>query len=867
MDLDALFAPQHQRLIKFVSPLRGHETLLLDAFTGHEGLSRLFSYELELISRHALIELKSLTGAPAQIQLALADGGVRFIDGYITRFSLEGSDGGLARYHATLSPWLWQLGNRQDSRIFQEQTVEEIICAVFAVYGAIPRFEFRLFAPLKTRSYVTQYFETDLHFVLRLLENEGLFFFFEHTAQGHTLVIMDRSSQLDTLTGHSQIRYHSASVTETADVVTHWSAHRVQQSGRMSAQTFDYKQPQNALPASMQSLNEQGTAPRHEIYEFTLPCSHRHHDEGEALLRNRIEAYEAQGKLFKGASNCRGMQAGYTFELTQHFDHDLGSVEDRQFLLLTVEHSGRNNYGSTELAHYSNRFTCIRRKIPFKPVLTVARPDMAGPLTAIVVGPEGEEVFTDELGRIRVRFHWQRSEDAGDGTARQDTQDTAWLRVAMPSAGAGFGHQFLPRIGQEVMVQYMAGDVDRPVVTAVLYNGTHSTPSFSASPGLPGNKALSGIKTQEHKGRGYNELLLDDTTGAPKARLATTHHATALNLGRLTGPRQNGRAKPLGNGAELRTDAAIALRAAQGLLLTANARHRAEDDQLERAALSELLTQCANLFTALGQTATARGAAAVDPAGIEGLRQALKQWPAPDSQTEGEPVVAITGEAGLISATPGSQAHYAGANHDTTAQDHLHLTSGGATHLHAGKGLSAFAQEDGISAIANRGKVLVQAQEDDLVLNALNNVQVSASQGEVLITAPTIRLVADDGSYIKIGGGIEIGTSGKATIFASDHDCVPAKTDSAGVPVFGRDKASQRAVFHYGGHGEESPALATGHRYQMKLEDGTLLNGVTDSAGATQVVEKALMEKLHVFALREGAEPDTGAKDEGVVIE
>lgn len=402
MDLAALFAPQNRRLIKFVTPLKNQQELLLDAFTGREALSTLFSYELELLSQDAHIELKSLIGSPAQLQIEMADDGLRFIDGCITRFSLDSTDGGLARYSATLSPWLWMLGKRQDSRIFQEQTVEDIIRAVFAAYGALPRFEFRLFKPLKALSYVTQYFESDLDFVLRLLEGDGLFFYFEHTSEGHTLVIMDRSAQLSPLAGQPQIRYHTAPVTESADAITQWSAHRVLQSGRMSGQTFDYKQPNNPLPVSMKSLNEQGDADRHEIYAFTAPCSHRHPDDGEALLRNRIEAYEWQGMLFKGAGNCRVMQPGFTFELTQHFDHDFGSAEDRHFLLLSVEHAGRNNYGCDELADYSNRFTCIRRKIPYKPSLTVARPIMAGPLTAIVVGPDGEDVFTDELGRIKV---------------------------------------------------------------------------------------------------------------------------------------------------------------------------------------------------------------------------------------------------------------------------------------------------------------------------------------------------------------------------------------------------------------------------------------------------------------------------------
>ncbi|WP_339495309.1 type VI secretion system Vgr family protein, partial [Pseudomonas sp. EA_35y_Pfl1_P108] len=321
-----------------------------------------------------------------------------------------------------------------------------------------------------------------------------------------------------------------------------------------------------------------------------------------------------------------------------------------------------------------------------------------------------------------------------------------------PSAGEGFGHQFLPRIGQEVLVTFLAGDIDRPVVTSVLYNGDHSPPRFSNTAGLPGNRTLSGIQTREHKGRGFNELLFDDTPGELRARMATTHHATELNLGKLAMPRTDGKALPRGNGAELRTDAAIALRAAQGMLLTTYARHGAQGSQLDREELLKLLEECGDLFQSLGQTAAARGGQQVDSQGIEALRQSLNQWPAADSNQAGAPIAALAAEAGIISATPRSQVHYAGENHDTTAQDHLQLTSDAVMHLRAGKGISAFAQDEGIKVIANRGKVLMQAQEDDIALNAQKNLQLSAAEGEVVISAPTIRLVADDGSYIKIGG-------------------------------------------------------------------------------------------------------------------
>ncbi|UBM24118.1 type VI secretion system tip protein VgrG [Pseudomonas sp. p1(2021b)] len=847
MDLERVFSPQHRRLIKLTTPLDGEQALLLERFSGNEGLCTLSGFELWLLSQDACIELKSLIGQPAKLEIELVGGGTRYIHGHITAFSLQGSDGGLAYYQAKLQPWLWMLTRRIDSRIFQGQTVETVIGTVLAHYGALARFEFRLYHALEPHSYLTQYRETDLAFVMRLMEQEGLVFYFEHTADGHTLIITDCSQMLGPLAEQPQVRYHSACVTEPTDSITQWHSQRELQPGRMALQTFDYKQPRNRLPIQMDTLNEQGNCGRYEVYEFLGARSHRTVDEGNLLVRNRLEAIEAQAKTFRGSSTCRAMRPGYTFELTGHFDHDREAQAEREFLLLSVVHRGCNNYLTDQPADYHNDFVCIRKKIPYRPPLSVPRPTINGPLSAIVVGPEGEEVFTDELARVQVRFPWQRGDSLPEGTT--------WLRVAMPSAGSGFGHQFVPRIGQEVLVSFMAGDIDRPVVTAALYNVDQVPPRFSKTVGLPGNRALSGIRTQEHKGRGFNELLFDDTSGAVRTRLASTHQATALNLGKLTTPRTDGRAQPRGSGAELRTDAAIALRAAQGMLLTTYARRDATGAQLDRQELLQLLAECGELFRALGQTAAARGGEAVDSQGSDAVRQALAQWPAADSDATGDPLLALAGEAGIASATPRSQLHYAGGNHDTTAQDNLQLTSGGAMRLQAGQGISAFAQDGGISAIANRGKVQVQAQDDDIALDAQKNLRFSAVEGEVVVTAPTIRLVADDGSYIKIGGGIEIGTQGKVTVKASEHDWTGPGTDAAQAPVFSRDPAAQRLLFHYAGHAEDSVRLAASHAYRITLEDGSTVQGRTDASGRTERVERDQMHQAQVAALR-----DNGSK-------
>jgi len=504
MDLAALLSPQNRRLFKFNNLANPEQQLLIESFNGREGLSQAYSFELLLVCEDSGVELKSMMGQLVTIEIELATGSPRYLAGYLTRFASIGSDGGMARYTATLNPWFSMLKNRFDTRIFQGNTVEEVVTQVFALCPAFSRHEFRLTKPQKRYTYITQYRETDFNFVQRLLEEEGMFYYFEHTAEGHTMIICDDSSTLVPLPEQPQIRFHTASVTETADSITQWSGNRQLQSGKIAVQTFDYRQPKNRLPVSMNSLNKQGDVENFEIYDFPGQYTHGTYDEGEALVRLRVEALELKGKSFSGASNCRAMKPGYTFELLQHYDHDQGSAEDRQFLLMGVESEGHNNYLNGHQASYYNTFTCVRKKIPFRPQLSTPRPTIPGPQTAIIVGPPGEEIFTDELGRVKIQFHWDRNGQYND-------HSSCWVRVAQSGASGGFGSIQIPRVGDEVVVVFLDGNPDRPLVMGSLYN-SQNTPPWS----LPANKTQSGFLTRSTKGDGgtANFFRFEDKSGA-----------------------------------------------------------------------------------------------------------------------------------------------------------------------------------------------------------------------------------------------------------------------------------------------------------------------------------------------------------------
>jgi type VI secretion system secreted protein VgrG len=504
MDLAALLSPQNRRLFKFKNLANPEQQLLIESFKGREGLSQAYSFELLLVCEDSGVELKSMMGQLVTIEIELATGSPRYLAGYLTRFASIGSDGGMARYTATLNPWFSMLKNRFDTRIFQGNTVEEVVTQVFALCPAFSRHEFRLTKPQKRYTYITQYRETDFNFVQRLLEEEGMFYYFEHTAEGHTMIICDDSSTLVPLPEQPQIRFHTASVTETADSITQWSGNRQLQSGKIAVQTFDYRQPNNPLPVTMNSLNKQGDVENFEIYDFPGQYTHGTYDEGEALVRLRVEALELKGKSFSGASNCRAMKPGYTFELLQHYDHDQGSAEDRQFLLMGVESEGHNNYLNGHQASYYNTFTCVRKKIPFRPQLSTPRPTIPGPQTAIIVGPPGEEIFTDELGRVKIQFHWDRKGQHND-------HSSCWVRVAQSGASGGFGSIQIPRVGDEVVVVFLDGNPDRPLVMGSLYN-SQNTPPWS----LPANKTQSGFLTRSTKGDGgtANFFRFEDKSGA-----------------------------------------------------------------------------------------------------------------------------------------------------------------------------------------------------------------------------------------------------------------------------------------------------------------------------------------------------------------
>ncbi|WP_260430182.1 type VI secretion system Vgr family protein [Burkholderia cenocepacia] len=515
-DIPGFFGLQSNRLFTIQTPMKGRSDLVLVDFQGTEGLSQNFEFHVRLASQDSNIELKKLIGQPVTITLQLTDAVAsseeRYFHGYVANFSHLDHDGSFTVYSATIVPWLWMLSRSRDIRIFQEENTEAILSKVFREYGKIASFEFRLSKATKNRSYCTQYRETDLEFVERLMQEDGLFFFFEHGKDDHKLIITDNSVAAKPIGGRSPVlQYTKGEALDNLAVITTFQASRQLESTHVGLKTFDYKVPHARRYVSGGTEVDQGDVPSYEVYDYLGEHGFPDSDRGEALTRFRTQALAAHSKIFIGTSTSRRLSPCLYFELDDHYDHGSTQPEDRQFLLTTVTHSGTNNYQAGEgAATYQCSFTCIRKKIPYRPAFTIEQPSIVGPQTAVVVGPEGEEIYTDNLGRVKVQFHWDR-------LGKRDQVSSCWVRVGQPWAGRGFGMIQIPRIGDEVVVIFLDGNPDRPLIISSVYNSANMPPW-----GLPASATQSGILTRSTKTGNVNTanaIRFEDKKGAEEVWL------------------------------------------------------------------------------------------------------------------------------------------------------------------------------------------------------------------------------------------------------------------------------------------------------------------------------------------------------------
>lgn len=882
--------------------------MLVQTWAMRESLNQPWELEITTLASSASLDVHAMLGQRTTLLTTLTDGTKQHArSGIITAATSLGSDGGFASYRLTVQPWLGLLAHVQRSQVWQECSVSEIVDSLFAHYSAHAAWAWSPCAQQHLaqghqcglRSYTVQYRESDLAFLQRLCAHEGLVLRLQTddaAPLGHKLVILADTTQAASCPPDTSsqdgggIRFHRASSQENTDAIQALGGVRRLQAATSSTLVWDYKTHravQANVPTAAAFAGAQ--APRWTSFDTPPDYSFADATDAQRAMTMAQQALEARHKSWLGRSTVRTFTAGTQFRLKGSTLDTLqrlaksnsDSPERDRFVLLEITHAGINNLPKDislpdqakaalpawvpgEVAQqaaasgYGNAFEAIRAHVPWRALLwdgagTLAHPSPTcpGPLTATVVGPNGQdkahgagEIHTDALGRIRIRFDFQvglAAPNAAPGTSNT----SSWVRVAQRwagGAGAAMGWQFIPRVGQEVLVGFLGGAIDRPYVMGALYNGRGETDGTAHStdhqPSAQGNQigsgqlssagghsppwhgvggddasALNGIKTREFGGSGHNQLVFDDCPSQLRVQLATTQHATQLNLGHLIHQADNHRGSVRGEGFELRTDAYGAIRAAQGVHLSTHATQSSEPagDNAPGMALIRQLGTLGQSFHKMARThqtvalacqvgssqpnASALSAQAspqaaglvavsgmVDGASFEAAQSdaaaqntATGQGKVPHSA---QPMVSLNAKAGWA-LTAGADVHLSADDHITLASgQHTDWATGGAYRLHTGQAIGVLAgvvqpgevaAGKGLTMIAAQGKVELQAQSDRLEIAAKEQINIQSESAHIdWAAAKKITLATAGGARVVIAGGnITVECPGTMTVKAS----------------------------------------------------------------------------------------------------
>ena len=518
---------QYNRLMHITTPL-GPDRLLLSAFCGREALSELFRFRLDLLAARPLpVPFEEILGQPAGIHVGLPNGLSRPFHGIISRFVQEQQDDTFTHYRAELVPKPWLLTRRTNSRVFQRRSVPEILQAILQEFD----FSLQLAAEYPRRDYTVQYDETDFDFISRLMEEEGIGYFFRYEDDRHEMVIFDNSRQLADLPGGTPLIYETVTDGIREDTrITSWSKSQEICSSEVVVRDYSFELPEQHLdasrktPSSVQIAQIEHQLPGSEMtmehYEFPGGYARwfdgvdpggadqsddppRTFEQKERIASVRMEEKTAAAFHIEGEGNSLQLSPGLKFTLTRHFD------ADDKYLIRSVEHEARLSSGfrSSDASpglSYSNCFTCLPESVPYRPPRSTPRPAIPGVQTATVVGPDENELFVDKYGRVKVRFHWDRD-------LEENQAGSCWIRVAQVWAGPTWGAFFWPRVGNEVVVTFVDGDPDQPLIVGSVYNAKNMPPVD-----LPDEKMVGGIKSKIFDGdpsTQFNALYFHDSPG------------------------------------------------------------------------------------------------------------------------------------------------------------------------------------------------------------------------------------------------------------------------------------------------------------------------------------------------------------------
>src|SRR6516225_6033565 len=518
---------QLQRLMVLDTPL-APDVLLISSFTASEAMSNLFHYEIDMVaelSKAPGVKAKNLIGKKCTVHLSLNSdyltGPRRHFNGIVSRFTQSYADRRFVHYRAEVVPWLWLMTLSHDCRIFQDLSTLEIVKQLFdelkKAYPALVAYRDATTKAYTKLDYCVQYRESSFNFVSRLLEQDGIFYFFEHDKDKHTLVLADAPSVHKPCPNQATVDYIPEGWNEFENPVTSLEVKNELRPGKYTLRDFHMQMPSKTLEVLEPTKFDVGNNGNLEVYDYPGEYARRFNkkerqgeveSEATKLVKMRMEEEETPYEQIHAASLCRGFTPGFTFKLNGHFDRGVNA----KYVLTSIEHVAVQSpwYIAEETDKqtdepYHNTVTAIPDHVPFRPARKTRKPVVPGTQTAIVVGPSGQEIYTDEFSRIKVQFHWDRK-------GKRVDKSSCWIRVSQPWAGQGWGSVAVPRIGQEVVVDFLEGDPDQPIVMGKVYNQELMPPYL-----LPKQGMVSGLKSNSTPGGGgYNEMSMDDTKGKEK---------------------------------------------------------------------------------------------------------------------------------------------------------------------------------------------------------------------------------------------------------------------------------------------------------------------------------------------------------------
>jgi type VI secretion system secreted protein VgrG len=881
------------------------DVLLPQRVIGSETLCGGIEYRIACLAGTPTLALKELIALPAELQFVTDRGQLRSVCGIVTEARAGDFDGGLAAYELVLRDVFAVMEKRTNSRIFRYQNeleIVQVLCDEWRHSNTVlasafeveldPLFDMRQFPP---REQTMQYNESDAAFVRRLLKRRGVAWYFrpgrsrgtavdpQHDrTPAHTLVLFNDPNGLGRNAAGS-VRYHRDSMADGRDTVTSWTAARRLQPGVTTRHSWDYKNPGGPqfMTASSRSMADQGPsgnslAATLDDYLIDIPHVGNDVEDHWRLGQVRMNRHEFASKCFQGEGSVRDFCAGQYFTLEGHPEIDTHPAPERDFVITELHVVADNNLpreldarasrllpdpdwmaahtdaqaraGSERGTRVRVSFTAVRRGIPivpaFDPRIDLPHPELQ---SALVVGPQNEEVHCDALGRVKIRFPGMRAVDhkhAHGAGASDSPADSAWVRVASNWAGNGSGSQHqsgflgLPRVGSEVLVAFLGGDPDRPIVLAQLYNQRSAPPSFSGQGELPGNRYLSGTRTREIKGQRGNQLRFDDTRGEISAQLASDHGASELNLGWLTRPRAGGVGEARGEGAELRSDKAVAVRGAGGVLLSAEASPDAEGAQLARAGLVGLAEVMQGILDEVGRLAAVHTGDEPANQRLAALVDKLKHWHEGSNVAEsgtggGEPILAATAPNGVMVNSSDNLALGAASKIDMVSAGDTEIAAGRNIFVRAVRGLSLFAHELGLRLFAGRGNIIIHTHQGDIEIKSAGRISLVAAAG-IELDAPTVKIVAPGAQTDWAEGTITHQSSGAQVQKGADFVHLgPGGGAPEGLKL---PKAQLRTDEYAVLRNQQTGAPVPNQRYKATLEDGRVVTGRTDELGRTSLL-------------------------------